>query len=496
MRHADQPRTLGLRQIVVVAVVALGLVTLVVSTALVVLTTSLDDTADLLRQNVRGTRLVREAQLNLFRHERSADPTERSELGRKLRETLAEDFDDSGMSAETERVRDEAKRHVERYLSTPVQSSTAAARTDAFESAVDALDPVADASIARADEARARAARLDKIGNAVGVGGAALMVIGLAFVALWTRTSIVAPLVALSRAMERFGRGDLASRATPRGPTELRQMVQQFNVMGETLERQRQRRIAHLAGVAHDLRNPLAALQMSASLVDADQPLPPEPQVRRAFALARRQVTRLNRMVGDLLDATRIDAGQLDLDLRKTDLREIVEDAAALFKDVSEIHTLDVELPDEPLIVRCDAVRIEQTLSNLLSNAIKYSPRGGHVRVRAYRERDTAFVSVSDEGIGIRESDLDDIWEPFRRTGVSTEAIPGVGLGLWIAKRLADAHHGELTVESTLGRGSTFTLALPMDRAAAPVTIREAEREVPGASPTTVPTPRPAGSRG
>ena len=140
----------------------------------------------------------------------------------------------------------------------------------------------------------------------------------------------------------------------------------------------------------------------------------------------------------------------------------MVQDVASLFDEVSEVHTLDVDLPEEPLVLRCDPLRIEQTLSNLVSNAIKYSPRGGAVRIRAYREQGVAKVSVSDEGVGIPASDLEQIWEPFRRTGVSAEAIPGVGLGLLTAKRITDAHHGKILAESVVGEGSTFTLVLPL----------------------------------
>lgn len=269
-------------------------------------------------------------------------------------------------------------------------------------------------------------------------------------------------------------------------------MVHQFNAMGEALARQHHTRLAHLAGVAHDLRNPLAALQMSAALVDPDEPLPPEPEVRRALGLVRRQVTRLNRMVDDLLDAAQIDAGRLALEPRDTDLRDVVQEVMTLFKDVSPIHILESEVPETPLLVRCDPLRIEQTLSNLVSNAIKYSPRGGTVRVRAYQEEAAAKVSVSDEGIGMEEADVGQVWTPFRRTGISSEAIPGVGLGLWTAKRIVEAHQGTILVESALGKGSTFTLVLPL--AVAHEDLASDTRK-PSAFPTGG-SPAPAGTHG
>jgi signal transduction histidine kinase len=220
--------------------------------------------------------------------------------------------------------------------------------------------------------------------------------------------------------------------------------------------------LTHLAGVAHDLRNPLAALEMSAALVRADQDLPPEPKMRRVFGVLERQVGRLTRMVQDLLDATRVEAGELALQLEERDLRFIVREVVDLLKDTSEIHELVVDVPNAPLVVRCDPMRIEQLLTNLVSNAIKYSPRGGRVEIDAKREGALARVSVSDHGLGIPTPAIERLWEPFWRVAYSDHSIPGAGLGLWTARRIALAHLGSISVQSEVGQGSTFTLSLPL----------------------------------
>ena len=452
----------GVRQIVGVVAFALGLMAAVVSSSLILLTTSLHDESRALRDMVHGARVARETQADLLRHDRTTDPAELARLEDSLRRTLTDDFGYPARTAVTQATREQAKGSVERYLATTPPEKSASAAGSALESALDALEPVVHESMLDADEALARSSRLDRLSDVIGVSAGSLMLAVLVLVVLWTQTSVVGPMLALSDVMERFGRGDLAARASPRGAAELRRMADEFNSMGETLALQRRARHTHLAGVAHDLRNPLAALQLSAALVDPEQPLPPEGDLRRALALVQRQVGRLNRMVEDLLDAARIDAGQLELEPRTTDLRDVVREVTVLFEGLSESHPLHVALPDEPLVLRCDPLRIEQTLSNLVSNAIKYSPRGGAVRIRAYREQGFAKVSVSDEGVGIRPSDIDHIWEPFRRTGLSVEAIPGVGLGLWTARQLANAHQGTITVESEVGKGSVFTLALPL----------------------------------
>jgi two-component system, OmpR family, sensor histidine kinase MtrB len=492
MARAEAKAGVGLRQIIVVTAVALALMTFAVSGALVVLTTSLRDTASLVRETARSTHRTREARVALLVHERVTEPLERARLERQVRRTLHEAFLTPPRSPSVSTAREEAKGDVERYFAaTRDDAASGLVRAGALDAALATLEALAGAAVLDTDAAEARAASLDLLGDVIGVAATAVMVGVLVLVVLWTRTAVVRPMLDLSRAMDRFARGDLQARASPGGAAELHRMTEEFNFMAETLARQRAARLTHVAGVVHDLRNPLAALQLSAGLVDPARPLPPEPAIRRALSLVRRQVGRLNRMVDDLLDATRIDSGHLELEISQRDLRDVVREVAGLFEDVSEHHQLQVELSEVPLLVRCDAVRLEQLLSNLVSNAIKYSPRGGVVRLRAYGEGGKGRISVSDQGLGIDASDLAHIWEPFRRTGVSTESIPGVGLGLWTALRIAQAHHGEILVTSTVGEGSTFTLVVPLaDTAAA---RRSSERR---ATPAPASASASAGSRG
>ncbi|AKU92803.1 GAF sensor signal transduction histidine kinase [Vulgatibacter incomptus] len=172
-------------------------------------------------------------------------------------------------------------------------------------------------------------------------------------------------------------------------------------------------------------------------------------------------MNRLNRMVSDLVDMTRIELGRVELDTQTNDLRDLVIEADELFEDASPIHQLVMDLPPEPLMVCCDATRIGQVLNNLISNAIKYSPQGGVVELRAGTEGRWAWVEVEDHGLGIAPKDHLRIFEPFQRVG-RKEEIPGVGLGLSAARRLMEAHEGRIEVESALGKGSTFKIRLPL----------------------------------
>ena len=140
----------------------------------------------------------------------------------------------------------------------------------------------------------------------------------------------------------------------------------------------------------------------------------------------------------------------------------MIRDAVDLQRAGATIHTIQVHVPDFPLACRCDSARFSQVLNNLLSNAIKYSPNGGTVDVIARQDGDDIEVSVRDEGIGIEANDLESIFTPFKRTIATKSTIPGVGLGLSTSRRIVEAHGGALSVSSVPGRGSTFTIRLPV----------------------------------
>lgn len=452
---------------VTIAVVGLLLMTAIASAALVALTTSLHETSAVLRESVAAVRLTREAEVEILLLERTVDEDERRRLETALLEKVEVQLEQRSVEA-AGRIRD--------YL-----DASEPEREERLEAALQALDRVASGGIAEADRARRRAEVLNRWGDLVGYSTVGIMAAALTLALLWTRRHIVRPTLRLGEAMKRFRDGDLGARAEPGGPEEVRQMIDQFNAMAEAIERQRRLRLQHLAGVAHDLKNPLNALQMSTSLIAPDAPLPPEAVVRRSLDVVRRQVARLNRMVDDLLETARIGAGDLPLILRDADLREEARAVAALFEGSSDGHTIDLDLPDRPVVVHCDPMRIEQTLTNLVSNAIKYSPRGTGVRIRVFEEAGSGKISVTDEGVGIAASDIPRLWEPFRRTGGVRETVPGAGLGLWTARRIAEAHGGTIEVESTLGRGSTFTLVVPSKRRQAEA--KEAPSGIPGAVP-------------
>jgi signal transduction histidine kinase len=232
--------------------------------------------------------------------------------------------------------------------------------------------------------------------------------------------------------------------------------------MAVALERQYDNRLAFLGGVVHDLRNPLSVLKLSTALLGADRPAQAPQSSEKALAVVRRQVERLERMLEDLLDAARVEAGHLELRLSRRDLRDISRDVVETFRESSPNHELRLALPEQPLLVSCDPLRIEQVLTNLVSNAIKYSPRGGKVEVALEQPGSEAVLHVVDQGVGIPPDDQAHIFEPFRRSGASRELVAGAGLGLFVAQRIVEAHGGRIEVESRPGAGSTFRVRLPL----------------------------------
>jgi signal transduction histidine kinase len=233
---------------------------------------------------------------------------------------------------------------------------------------------------------------------------------------------------------------------------ELSELASAFNEMAAALQGQRQTRFRVLASVAHDLRNPLQALKLlSEDVADYIQ----AEDAQRAMNVVRRQVGRMERLVTDLMDAAKIEAGDLELHMGPCDLVGLARESVELYDATAPRHQVALKAPARPVFVRCDSTRIAQVLNNLVSNAIKYSPSGGPVEV-IVEDDEGACVTVADHGVGISPEDRTRIFEPFERLSSTVDLAAGAGLGLAIAKRIVAAHQGELSVESTVGGGSTF----------------------------------------
>jgi PAS domain S-box-containing protein len=205
-----------------------------------------------------------------------------------------------------------------------------------------------------------------------------------------------------------------------------------------------------LAMTSHELRNPLVSIRGNAQLMRRR-----EAYSARAVDAIVTQADRLDRLVGDLLLTSQLAADRLDLRLAPADLA-VEARAAAAFVPAGETQ-IEVEIATEPLPVLADRQRLGQVFANLLANALKYSPAGGAITVRVDAGAGQARVAVRDQGIGIPPEALPHLFDRFYRVAESAERAPGLGLG-----QIVEAHGGHLTVTSTPGAGSTFTVALPL----------------------------------
>jgi len=169
---------------------------------------------------------------------------------------------------------------------------------------------------------------------------------------------------------------------------------------------------------------------------------------------------RMNAMIQDLVDLTRLEAGQVRLARQPVELQSFIWDLLERSKPVMDVRRIRLEIPADLPAVSADPGRLERILTNLLTNALKYSPPDTEVIVRAVRTDEEIQVSVTDRGVGIAPEDLPHIFERFYRAR-GVRKVEGLGLGLYITKMLVEAHGGRIWVESELGRGSTFYFTLP-----------------------------------
>jgi len=216
-----------------------------------------------------------------------------------------------------------------------------------------------------------------------------------------------------------------------------------------------------VTNVSHELRTPLTSALAYLELMDESADI--GPAVRKQVTAVRRNVTRLSHLVADLLYATRATAGSSLIDPYRTDVVTMVAealDAARVEAAVAGV-TLEAELPDS-LMACVDGIRLRQVVDNLIGNAIAFVPREGHVAVNLVADEQGLALTIEDDGDGIDPDDLPHIFDRFfRGQNAGRLHVRGAGLGLDIVRTIVEAHHGEVTVESTPGGGTTARVAIP-----------------------------------
>ncbi len=427
---------------------------------------------------VREVRSIMELEVHLLSHEREGARAALTQLpehahardaaGRELERWLA-DVRENPVTADNADAVKATEREVKRYLAARAQANGTALPVAEAEAglpeeadrAFAALEQLLVAKLGEARIARERVDEVNRLSEAVSLGAATMLLAGV-LLALWQLSRrAYRPLLAIRAAIDRYGAGAVDARAPQGGLDELREIAVAFNEMAAALAEQRRKQLGILASVAHDLRNPLAALKLTVDRLRPDRPLPPEERLRPMLARIGKEAARCDRMLTDLMDAARLEGGEIELRHETRDACELAREVVELYRPTATAHELQLSLPEEPIPLRCDPTRIEQVLNNLVANAIKYSPEGGAVQVAVVREGAEVAIAVADQGVGIAAEDQRRLFERYWRAPSSSRVAPGVGLGLWAARRIAEAHGGRIEVTSAAGEGSTFTLRLP-----------------------------------
>jgi PAS domain S-box-containing protein len=238
------------------------------------------------------------------------------------------------------------------------------------------------------------------------------------------------------------------------------------NVMDITRFREAERmKSTFVSVISHELKTPVALIKGYASTLNrADAAWDPE-TLRDGLSVIEEEADRLNVLIDNLLDASRIQAGVFKLDLGDVSLERLARKVVEGFSLQTDAHQFELGFPADLPSVVADETRLRQVLDNLVSNAIKYSPAGGTIRIGAWRDDDSVTVYVADDGIGIPYAEQSRLFESFYRvdSGLRRQT-KGTGLGLYLCKAIVEAHHGHIWVRSEPGKGSTFFFALPVQR--------------------------------
>jgi len=220
-----------------------------------------------------------------------------------------------------------------------------------------------------------------------------------------------------------------------------------------------------LANMSHELRTPLNAI-IGFSEVMIGGIAGPQSEKQKEFCRDIRDSGKhLLSLINDILDLSKVEAGRMELEMARFDLRHAMDNALTLVRGRAEAHSIQLEtlISEDVDEFEGDERKLKQILLNLLTNAIKFTPEGGSVTLMAQRAEGGYVFSVKDTGIGIAPEDQQKVFEEFRQVGVdSARKAEGTGLGLTLTKRLVELHGGRISVESFPGHGSTFTFNLPI----------------------------------
>lgn len=292
----------------------------------------------------------------------------------------------------------------------------------------------------------------------ISVGAAVFIAIILVYI---VSLRLSRPLKQINNAARIIAGGDFRKRLNIKSNDEIGELAGTFNHMAVALQNLEEMRRGFIANVSHELRTPMTSIRGFIEGI-LDGTIPPGRQ-EYYLTIVRDETNRLNRLINDLLDLAKMEAGELTLNLQPFDINELVRrcviklETLILDKGIS----VEADFEEEGMYVNADADAIERVLYNLVHNAIKFTPENGRIKITTKAQRDKVQVSVSDNGAGIEKDELDMIWERFYKTDKSrSRDKTGTGLGLAIVKNIINEHGQQIWVESEPGKGTEFIFTL------------------------------------
>ncbi|MDY3027361.1 MAG: HAMP domain-containing sensor histidine kinase [Candidatus Faecivicinus sp.] len=290
----------------------------------------------------------------------------------------------------------------------------------------------------------------------------ALIVIVMSSLVLRTITK---PVGELREGIAKMSGGDFSARVNVRGKTEFAELAAAFNGMSEKLETLDRSRNLFVSNASHELKTPLSTMKILIETILYQDPIDPG-MAREFLSDVNKEIDRLNRIVSDLLTLVNIDSGGMKLSISDIDLHELLLEQVKRLAPLARENGIELECSaKEALETPGDAVKLQQVIYNVIDNAIKYTPRGGSVQASLARSGKRAIIRVTDTGIGIPAADLPHVFDRFYRVDKArSRATGGTGLGLSIVKQIVMLHGGTITATSEEGKGSTFTIDLPLSQ--------------------------------
>ncbi len=269
------------------------------------------------------------------------------------------------------------------------------------------------------------------------------------------------PLKQINQVAKKIAGGEFNNRLVVSSKDEIGQLADSFNHMLDDLQELEEMRRGFIANVSHELRTPMTSIRGFVEGI-IDGTIPPDRQLNYLL-IVKDETIRLSRLVNDLLDLAKMEAGEVTLNIKQFDINELIRICVIKLETLITSKNIEIEanFAVENLLVSADKDSIERVIINLLHNAVKFSNENGRIILETVKNKEKVLISVKDTGIGISDDDIKRIWDRFYKTDKSRgKDKTGTGLGLAIAKNIISEHNQEIWVESKMGIGTKFTFTL------------------------------------